>query len=772
MNLRLLLFVLSHYSFLGLLALFAYLIGARVTRSVAYDSASEKFSFCTGLGLGVIASAVFLLGLLHLLLPAVILTLFGIASVLLWPTWKELRRDAERAWRSLSWKRWVLYGIFVVLVTPVLLLPLYPPTQWDATSYHLAAAKIYANSGAVVFTPYLRFPVFPQLNEMLFTLALLLCDDLAAQLVQFLMMLLVAMALYAWGSRVFNVRVGLWSAVLWLSNPLVLWLGASAYVDVGLAMFLALAAYAFLNGFHSRSTPWLLVSAAFFGFAAGTKYLALFPLLGFGLFLLYRAVRERRCRALLAFAAVAIAIASPWYIRNAWYTGNPVWPYFGSKLGYGIWTAEDAQGQIAEQTSHGTGKGALSLLLLPWNLTFHPAIFRGEFALSGAYLILLPLCLLAAIREAYVRVLLVTVGLYTLFWFSTVQVLRYLLPAVPLLSVATAATLGKYVFRLRWAQAPILARALTGSIGVVFLVPILWTRAAAVGLVTAPLIPHSLPPVKAEQRTSYLKQSLPVYSALEFLNRLKGDKYNLYAIPCSNMAYFADGGFMGDWYGVAGYAMFWDHLSQPEALYQQLRKLGANYFLVDINAGDNNALADILLSPNSLEGHLKIIYANKDALLFEIDKRPVQLFTGPELLKNSGFEQGSDGTPESWSAGGKPFLDNRGSNSHTGKAAVRAAGNNWLRQRVPVEGGALYVLRNFSRATNPAQLARLQVHWLDREQNHTAADWRIFPADLDWHAHAMAAQAPTNAAWAEIYASAHEGEIWLDDFSLVELQYK
>ena len=94
MNLDLLLFGLSHYSFLGVLAIFACLIGARVTRSVAYDSASEKFSFCTGLGLGVIAHLVLAAGLLHLLTPGVILALFGIASVLLWPTGKELRKDA------------------------------------------------------------------------------------------------------------------------------------------------------------------------------------------------------------------------------------------------------------------------------------------------------------------------------------------------------------------------------------------------------------------------------------------------------------------------------------------------------------------------------------------------------------------------------------------------------------------------------------------------------------------------------------------------------
>src|SRR5205823_29615 len=134
------------------------------------------------------------------------------------------------------------------------------------------------------------------------------------------------------------------------------------------------------------------------------------------------------------FAAIVIAIASPWYIRNAYYTGNPIWPYWGSKLGYGIWTPEDAKLQFDEQLHHGAGKGLGALLLLPWNFSFRPKDFGGEFSLSPAYIFLLPIFLIAAIRHSYLRILLIAVGLYTLFWFSTVQVLRYLVSALPALS--------------------------------------------------------------------------------------------------------------------------------------------------------------------------------------------------------------------------------------------------------------------------------------------------------------------------------------------------
>src|SRR5207245_713866 len=150
-----------------------------------YHSTAEKFAFSTGLGLGVIAHLVFALGLLHLLTRAATLGLFGTVAVFLAPSWRDLSRDAAHWWQSTPASRRTLYCVVVLLLIPVLLLPLYPPTQADAVGYHLPEAKIYATSHAVVFTPYLRYPAFPQLNEMLFTLMLLWHDDVSAQLVQF-----------------------------------------------------------------------------------------------------------------------------------------------------------------------------------------------------------------------------------------------------------------------------------------------------------------------------------------------------------------------------------------------------------------------------------------------------------------------------------------------------------------------------------------------------------------------------------------------------------
>jgi hypothetical protein len=69
--------------------------------------------------------------------------------------------------------------------------------------YHLAYAKIYTQTHRLTLTPYLRYPVSPQTNEMLFTLAFLLYDDVSAQLIQFLMMGVLGIGLFCFGAQAF-----------------------------------------------------------------------------------------------------------------------------------------------------------------------------------------------------------------------------------------------------------------------------------------------------------------------------------------------------------------------------------------------------------------------------------------------------------------------------------------------------------------------------------------------------------------------------------------
>ena len=79
--------------------------------------------------------------------------------------WQE---ELGRIWALLADRRRRAAAVGLIAVSaPFFLLALYPPTAFDETLYHLPFAREFVRTGGVPFLPDLRFPVFPQLAEIL-----------------------------------------------------------------------------------------------------------------------------------------------------------------------------------------------------------------------------------------------------------------------------------------------------------------------------------------------------------------------------------------------------------------------------------------------------------------------------------------------------------------------------------------------------------------------------------------------------------------------------
>jgi 4-amino-4-deoxy-L-arabinose transferase-like glycosyltransferase len=763
-----------HYGAVGLLALLSYVLGRTLTYRCNYRVLSERVVFCTSVGLGTIAYVIFLLGLVHGLRREVVIPCLVMTAGLCARSWRELWTELKVSFENQ--KRWTLgllaAGSVIVLFWRFWVLPLYPPTGFDATMYHLPVAKFYVHQHGLAFNPYIRFSSFPQLNEMLFALALLLFDDALAQLTQFLIMFLIALAVYAWGRRLFSPRAGLWAAAIWLSNPVVLWLGTTAYVDLGVTLFVCVGAYAFFNWLETREESWLILSALLLGFAASAKYTGLFPACALGLVLLYLQIRRHSFREVAVFAAVILVVAAPWYIRNFQYTGNPVFPNLGTVFGYGHWTAAEVHSELLYQRNYGTGRTVRSLLSLPWNLTFHqPAFTHAGNELSKTYFLVFPLALIFAFIDKKIRMLLVVAIVFTLFWFYSFQIVRFLLLAIPIYSLVSAASLHHLASRIPPLQRSIPYALGTTIVALLLLWPVrsYWRELKRDGGL----------PVTAKQRDSYLEHNLPAYPAYEWLHRHRGRSYVLYALLDEQMTYFADGEFIGDWFGPGRYAPILEKLSSPKDLFSQLKGMGATFFLVDEQQiRDRQGWVDptflSFMSDPFFKAHFKIVLARPYLLLFEILDKPLVTPAQLDVLKNPGFEDLEGDVPRFWTRRGTPLIDSTGQHSFHGKVAVRVDGENWLSQRVAVQPEAAYVLRNATYASRDKEFARLQINWLDRSGLELLrADIEVVQAGPQWMDHVMTTTAPDNASWADVYVSFQAGPepIWFDDFALTQVQY-
>ncbi len=669
-----------------LIAVTAYVAGRTLTRAVPAAGVLEVavLSLCAGLLL--LAQLGLALGLCGCLARGPVLAAFAALHLLGRRAWRELRSAFDHAREGRAARAAALSGMppvprpgrripppaaaaaaaLGVTLAAAMLLALYPPLGFDATLYHLPFAKAFAATGRLPFLPALRFPVFPQLDEMLLALALLLGGELAAQLVMTLATLLTVALLVAWGRSAFGEASGAgWLAAAALAgNPLVVYLAGSAYIDAGLALWVTAALYC-LHRFrlgerrrrlqpaavHAAATApagaagaalaaggqgnaaaavagqespaptaagrdlpaasprltgrrdavaWVVLAGAFAGGAAAGKYLGLFFVVAIGAIVAWT---DRR-RALW-FAAVAAAVMAPWYGRIVYYTHNPVFPYFPQWFGHSPWDPLLFRPVLsAGAWASALGPHLLALVRLPWDLSFGWRSAGAVAPLSPAYLAALPLLAAALARDARIRRLLL---LGVAFVFATLWLPReprYVVAALPLLSMATGAALAPAL-----AAAAARARPAAG-------------RWFGIALCVALLLPGwlygldrlrrlGLPPVSAEQRDAWLARRLPLYPALRFLNRSRGAAYTAYGLQAENLKYFAAGTLLGDWTGPASFLRLPALDGDPDTFARALRRLGAGYLIVPAPPGPAGCGA-------VLHRRFQLLYDDARACVFDL----------------------------------------------------------------------------------------------------------------------------------------------------------
>ncbi len=763
-------FVASHYLALGLLTLVSYVFGRRLTRRIQYQSFLEQASFSVTLGLGVIAYLILLLGVLRLLYPSLLLLALLMGLAICYPVWSGWPRELRVLWRKskASGKRRIVFSlggavIVVALSIPILALPLYPPTAFDSIMYHLTSAKIYAQEHQLVYTPYLRYPVLPQTNQMLFTGALLVYDDILAQLIELLMMITLLTAVIAFGQRYFTTRAGLWAAAILVGSPLVLWLGSVAYIDMGVTLFITTTIYAFWNWLESRQRYWLVLSAILCGLAVGTKSPPLFFLGILTIVALYVSFRERRYMPVGLFATVAILVAAPWFARSFYYTHNPVFPLFyeqfGHLFGFGHSQGEYYRGLLEALATTGINREPAPMLL--WHLATTGGIPPESHSILGIPFLLLPISLVVSLRKIRVRGLLALFVAYLIFWLLTVRDLRFLVPALPLLSLMTAGTLVYLASKLPWIENVARSRAVTVLVLVLLAYPG-WRYGVLRKNERGPL------PATPEQRDTYLGQLLPSYSAHKLLNNLKGHGYTLYAMQDENLAYFVDGVYKGDYFGPARYARIWDKLNNGQLLYNELKVLDADYFLI------NQLRMRINLPQDSFfRSHFKPIVKTETIQLFEITDAVIERRIS-EILQNPDFESFENDRLVGWEFAGSPVVDRSGKYSFSGSVAVHCQrAGDVVYQTVVVNPGQHYLVSWEARSVAPSQTAKLQVDWTDAQGALVKEDISTVESGTEWKRYEIGLQAPAQATRAIVYASPLDpSSIWFDDVSFSQVEYK
>ncbi len=409
----------------------------------------------------------------------------------------------------------LVWGLIGILLALGLMLCLLPPdgNEWDALAYHLAFPKLYLQAGGMVQIPFMHQSYFPPLLDMLYLLGLWLDGEPCAKVFHWLMALLMVVGTSAFVQGRLGGQ-GIWSALLLMGTPVVVWQSFSAYIDLSTALYGALSAFALWCAVRERVTAWLLLAGMMMGGALATKYTALLSWGFLGLIGLIWCGCERwmqGVRGVILSGLLALAIGSPFYLRNWLWTGNPVYPFAYEIFGGHNWSREQAIAYRGDQLKFGMGRAPAHLLMLPWNLVAHPLRFTDPIgAVVGERVYLLPatgmgyLATLGLIAGAGLSPgagwLMALAGLNTLGWFYMMQQVRYLIVVFPLFAAAGTA---RVCCAPRWLQ---------GAYGVLLIVQAMFT----LWLFASAYLPNL--PLALRDREAYLERRLQIYPAVRFLN--------------------------------------------------------------------------------------------------------------------------------------------------------------------------------------------------------------------------------------------------------------
>jgi hypothetical protein len=350
-----------------------------------------------------------------------------------------------------------LYAILGLILCAEVSLNLTPPITRDALVHHLTVPKLWIQHGGFYEIPWADFSYYPMYINLLYIFCLYFKNDIAPKFIHLAFGLGTGWLIFFYLKQKIDCNWGLLGMVIFITTPVVIWLCTSAYIDLGMTFFTTGSVLAFVKWRDSEYNKfvWFLISSISMGIAVGSKYNALIAWFIMNMMLMFGFVRDTRqqTKALgygILFFLIAAVVASPWYLKNYFQTGNPFYPLFNKffQTLHHQPVQSIIHNQFVEKTSQLSffkmreimyGETFWETLLIPIRMFFQGKdnsyrYFQGS--LNPILIVFSPFMLL---NKRYIKDKFLFVIFSVLFiimaYFLTAKQVRYILPVLPFLSI-------------------------------------------------------------------------------------------------------------------------------------------------------------------------------------------------------------------------------------------------------------------------------------------------------------------------------------------------
>ena len=469
----------------------------------------------------------------------------------------------------------------VVLLIAILILASVPPVSRDALTHHLAVPKLWLDQGLFKELPSIPFSYYPMNLDLLYLIPLFFSNDIVPKYIHFAFALLTAYLIFNYLKSRLSTSDGLLGALFFLSIPIIVKLSTTVYVDLGLIFFSTAALLGLIEWMEAdfKLKP-LLLSAFCCGLALGTKYNGLIVLLLLSIFIpfiylrrpndqrLTVAGRIDQLRALgygMIFAVVALLVFSPWMIRNAVLTGNPIYPLYNSafqKEKSALSDQVEVENQKGDNpgTQHKKdgwkhfavrkmvyGESLWQICLIPIRVFFegeddNPKHFDGQL---NPFLLILPLLLLIpgdrhdGIRKFENRLLFLFAFIYlTIVFFKVDMRIRWIGPIIPCLVILSVSGLARVRQAAKKTSIQWKSRCISGGatimVAVMFLMNLSYIHNLCRKIDPLPYIAGKI------DRDVYIERFIPEYALIRYINQRLPDNAVTLCLFIGNRIYYFD----------------------------------------------------------------------------------------------------------------------------------------------------------------------------------------------------------------------------------------
>jgi hypothetical protein len=313
--------------------------------------------------------------------------------------------------RPTRWSSRVAIGLCALVLLAELPAAIAPPVGGDQTWYGLVYPKLYGAAGALVATPWTYWGQQQFTEGFVYAVAFALRGDVLARLLNLLTGAVAAAAIASLARRHLGRDTGAAGGALFFTLPMTCALMLRMGPGLALVAYVALGTSALLDWMQTERAGDLRRAALLAGLAAGTSVVGLLAAAVLATLVFVVTVDRawpigRAIAGGLGAIAIVAVVASPWYVRNALQTGDPVYP-FGERVFHGRdWSPAAAQ-YLADQgeqfRSAAIGERerprALDVAWTPWDLTMHPGAPRATYDVGPFALAFLPAVVLLGRRR-------------------------------------------------------------------------------------------------------------------------------------------------------------------------------------------------------------------------------------------------------------------------------------------------------------------------------------------------------------------------------------